>query len=340
MEECTIRLESMDLAGCIQFAEQLHVPENATRYILDLNQLRYVTPFGMLWCSSLLRRFRTSLPECEFIMIGQERHGYPAHMGFFRAFGADIGNAPGEAPGSERYLPVTLLDLEELRAEARTNLEVSQNTVERKAHELAAVLVQDDTSELYRTLGFTMTEMCRNVIEHSQAQELGYCAQFWPTKDRVEVAIVDDGIGVREALSSNPFLELESDLHALHMALLPGVSGTAFRGKRRDPYDHWANSGFGLFMTSSICRRGGGFFIASGSGALNLKGDQKGDEQVRFPGTALRLTFRPSELGRLQAMLGELSKEGEKIAREVEGAVPTASGASRMVREQRVSRDE
>jgi hypothetical protein len=339
MSRNSVTLKSMSLGSCIRFAEGLSGVEPGEPCSIDLSDLGYVTPFGMLWCSFFIRKLQRSHPDLEIAVVGAKPEGYEAHMGFFRAFGVEIGKEPGEAPGSERYLPVTYLDLEKLRAEAQDRLEVAQDTIERRAHQLAALLIQDDDSELYRTLGFTMTEMFRNVLEHSEALQLGYCAQYWPTKDRVEVAILDGGVGVRSALQGNPHLEIEDDEHALHLALLPGVSGRAFAGKRRDPYDHWANSGFGLFMTSNICREGGGFVIASGKASLKLDGEEKSSGPVDMPGTALRLTFRPSKLGAIESRLSELSKTGERLAKEIRGAVPTASGASRMVREQRTLGD-
>jgi hypothetical protein len=225
--------------------------------------------------------------------------------------------------------------LDEITTKAKAIFAFPQKLIEEQAHELARVLVQGAGGELGATLGFAMTEMFRNVLEHSQASRLGYCAQYWPSKDMVEVGVLDAGIGIGAALGRNPHLNIENDLHALHLAVLPGVSGTAFEGVRRDPYDYWANSGFGLYMTSSICREGGEFLICSGRAGLSLKDDEKEEITMETAGTALRLRIRPSRVSKLSTRLAALSKAGEAMARELKGAVVNASAASRMVREQR-----
>ncbi|WP_092949868.1 hypothetical protein [Roseateles sp. YR242] len=43
---------------------------------------------------------------------------YAAHMGFFRSFDLAYGNAPGQAKGSENYLPITIFDSREVEREA------------------------------------------------------------------------------------------------------------------------------------------------------------------------------------------------------------------------------
>ena len=332
----TLRLRSMNLSGCVSFLRELEHDGETERYEIDLGSLGYVSPFGMLVVSFALRQFRASLPDCSFLLVNHEGQEYAAHMGFFTAFGADFGKLPGEAAGSERYLPVTLLDVEDLRAEAKSNVEVVQQTIERKAHELASVLMQAEDGELVDTLGYAMTEMIRNVVEHSQATQLGYSAQYWPKLDLVEVAILDGGVGIRETLEQNRLLDIESAEHAVHLALLPGVSGKAIKGKRRDPYDAWAHSGYGLYMTSSLCREAGDFVLASGGRAVRLEGPDKVKAlSLAHSGTALRLHLRPSRLHELQAALDRLRREGEAVAKTLGNAVPTASLASRLVRRER-----
>ena len=332
MADVTIQLRNMDVAGCAEFLGELRSCPDVSRYCIDLSGLRYVSPFGMLVCSLALRRFRTSRPDCDFDVISGEGQDYAGHMGFFQAFGVEVGKAPGEAAGSDRYLPVTLLDLEQLRDEARQNLTAVQNVIEARASELATMLVRGEDPDLTDTLGYAMTEMFRNVLEHSGALQVGYCAQYWPSKDMVEVGILDSGKGIRAALSANPHLRIEDDLHALHLALLPGVSGTAYEGVRRDPYDHWANSGFGLYMTSSLCSAGGDFLICSGDAAIKLKGGEEECIGLFLEGTALRLRIKPSLVGTLSKTLGKLAQAGEAMEKEMTGTVPIASGASKLGR--------
>jgi hypothetical protein len=127
-----------------------------------------------------------------------------------------------------------------------------------------------------------------SAVEHSESAEFEYCGQYWPTQERVEVAILDCGIGVHKSLSANPNLKILSDDHALRLALLPGISGKTSAGNKIQEYDHWANSGYGLYLTSRLCAVGGSFFICSDKRGLLRKGDgQDKYYDCSFQGTAL-----------------------------------------------------
>lgn len=41
-------------------------------------------------------------------------------------------------------------------------------------------------------------------------------------------------------------------------------------GLYQDPYDDWQNSGYGLYVSSSLCTLGGHFILASGNDATFL----------------------------------------------------------------------
>ena len=101
----------------------------------------------------------------------------------------------------------------------------------------------------------------------------------------MEVAILDVGLGVRHGLRNNPDLNITSDRDALHLALLPGISGKMYRGVKRRSNDAWQNSGFGLYMTSRICRAGGSFFIASSGAGMLLDSGGKHDRETSYQAT-------------------------------------------------------
>jgi hypothetical protein len=168
----------------------------------------------------------------------------------------------------------------------------------------------------------------RNAVEHSESEEFEYCGQYWPAKETVEVAILDCGIGVHKSLSANPTLKISSEDHALRLALLPGISGKTSGGGKIEEYDHWANSGYGLYLTSRLCAVGGSFFICSGKRGLLRKDEKVKYYDCSFQGTALRMVLHTSSISDLKGCLRRLRKEGEEVARLMSGAHPKASGAS------------
>lgn len=96
---------------------------------------------------------------------------------------------------------------------------------------------------------------------------------------------------------------------------MPAVSGTAFKGARRQPKGPWANSGFGLYMTNRICRNGGTFFIASGDTGILLtsRGEGKRVFPAQFNGTAVRMVIRTKQLLELDKALEMYRADGYAI---------------------------
>lgn len=321
----------LDLSGVMDFLHALRDAPSADEYAFDFSGMGHISPIGMLLGATELRRFRNARLAARFQAVGFDANGYAAHMGFFRAFGLKAGKAPGEASGSDTYVPVTIVPVGEVILEARELSERFQEALQRRAEQVAAVLAQTTFGPLYETLAYSLREMFRNVLEHSESETLSFAAQHWPSRHTVEVAIVDEGVGIRRTLARNPHLRLESDEHALSVALLPGVSGKAFRGRRMDRYDEWQNSGYGLFMTSRLCATDGRFFVGSGTAGLTLGPEGRNRFEFPYDGVALQLRLRTDRLNTLAASLADLRREGQEIARTIKGTVLTPSAASQML---------
>ena len=82
-------------------------------------------------------------------------------------------------------------------------------------------------------LAAAMRELIGNVEEHSESTRSGVAA-FRATHDRMEMVVMDRGVGVLKSLSSaRNYAELNDHLHALQLTLTEGVSrlDTAGRGQ-------------------------------------------------------------------------------------------------------------
>lgn len=337
MPEKVIRIPRiLDLSSSLQFTVELAQLKDEKEICVDFKNVGLVEPFAMLIVSSELQRAAVRCQLNSFRCVNHEKMTYAAHMGFFKAFGYDYGKRPGEAPGGSRYLPVSIFNCDELRNQAVERGEAVGDVIEEKSKQLAAMLCGEDESDLHRTLAYSLREIMRNVVEHSEADQIGMCAQYWPTKNKVEVAIIDRGVGLRKTLSRNPHLGIESDKHALNYACMPAVSGKAFKGSRVRQKGHWANSGFGLYMTSRICRNGGNFFIASGDQGMMLTRAAEGKSYFpcSYEGTAVRLQIRTDQVGSLYDSLKLYKEDGFRIkAQYAEIADINPSAASLMLSE-------
>jgi hypothetical protein len=322
----------LHLPTAIAASRALHALEPGDAYVIDFGELRFVQPFGMLLFAAQLRRFVAAHPTATIEYRHYEAHGYPAHMGFFQACGIEFGKQMGEAPGSAHYIPITRLGIAELEADAAENYEDARETIERRSGQLATVLTREEQGPLHETLTYALREIFRNVLEHSQADAIFYAAQHWPERKLVELAILDEGKGMAASLGRNPHIRIESDQEALRLAILPGISGVAFKGARKKRNDAWANSGYGLFMTSQLCQRGGSFVIGSGDALLKIEQDSYEDHELAFPGTLIRLRFKTDQIEDLSQSLEDLRKRGADIAGTLASeANMSASMSSRML---------
>jgi hypothetical protein len=327
-------IKRLDLEGALQVSQELrNVPPTADLTI-DFGPLRWIEPFGMLYFARQLRAFADQHKQAKCRAVNHEGHGYAAHMGFFQSFGLDFGKNAGAAAGSSAYVPITELNIRRLHIAAANDQVEVQTIIERLCVPLATVLARSSGGSLHQTLVFCLREIFRNVTEHSNADSIWYAAQFWPEKAMVELSILDQGLGVRKTLSRNPHLSISSDLDALRWAVQPGISGRAFEGGPPLRQDVWANSGYGLFMTSQICSRGGSFAFCSGEHGVLLSAGTEKVLSVGFAGTAIRLSISVPEVRALDEELEELSRRGAALGSQAGAAAnKSASMSSRMLTE-------
>jgi len=311
--------QNLSLRNALNFCNRLWGLDHSDEYTFNFASLGRVEPFTMAYVANEIKRFRASKPESKFSALNHKDKSYPAHMGFFKAFGLQFGNEPGEAAGSSTYLPLTILNVAELQEEANDSYEQVGNVIEAKSEIIAKMLTRQESGDLVDTLTFSIREILRNVVEHSGSEIIEYCAQYWPTKNLVEFAVLDTGNGIMAGLSSNPYLKINDERDALHFAMLPGVSGKMYKGVKKRMNDEWQNSGFGLYMTSRICRNGGSFFIVSNDKSFLLDKSTKQDMECKYKGTALRLRIDTSRISKYSKMLAEYRNEGYETAKRFAG---------------------
>jgi anti-sigma regulatory factor (Ser/Thr protein kinase) len=320
------------LEQVLQFGRELAIcPDEAAEYVFDFQGKGMDTPFGMLFLSFAVQKFIKEHPAAKHKPVNHEERSYAAHMGYFRTCGFQIGNLPGQAHGSDTYFPITIIPVAHIQKQAKDQTRQVGDVIEEYSQKLSCILLQQDDGPLAEMLSYTFRELLRNIVEHSGSETIAFCAQFRRKMKQAEIAILDTGIGVRSALSNNPYLNIGCDHDALNLALMPGISGKMFKGIKRDPYDGWQNSGYGLFAVSRLCGHGGKFTICSGDTALSLKPEKKEYHPASFQGTALRIILSAKEVKNARSALAAIMKEGDRLVKEVgiEGA--QASTASKML---------
>lgn len=192
---------------------------------IDFSSMGRVEPFSMVCVANRIRDFVRKNKSTVVKVGGYKEKEYAANMAFFRAFGLKHGREPSAVQGNHRFVPFTILRTTTINEEASREYGTPQQVVERRAEQLASILSRRTSGDLYESLTFSIREIIRNVVEHSGSKNIEYCAQYWPSYNRVEIAILDNGVGLRESLSSNPFIEVHNDSDAIQQALMPAISG-------------------------------------------------------------------------------------------------------------------
>lgn len=181
-----------------------------------------------------------------------KRTDYAARMKLFEQIGIEYNRPIKEHEEVGRFLPLRNVK--------------TQKDIRSVLADVSALLHLNDNPDSLATVQYCMSELLRNVLEHSGSPDGAFvCAHNYTGKGphRVTLAVADCGSGITRHLSkAYPDIE-ENDLEALRLAMLPGITG-AIPGL----YGTSDNAGAGLFITRCIAKGTGGYFeIISGKAA-------------------------------------------------------------------------
>lgn len=293
------------------------VPDKSEELIFDFSQYRETNPFSNLILINALKEIRTSYPDVLMRVRAKGNDTYLQHIGFYKAIGIAIGKEPGEAVASPNYVPITpvVFDYNFYR------------NIEHLSDQLACTIHFDERLQTF--LSYIFQETIRNVYEHAETNKALVAAQNWPTKNMVEVAIVDAGCGIASTLRKR---FAKDDLGLLRFALRPGITaGSNFGFFGKD--EPWRNSGYGLFnMQQATLACDGSFIICSDGYALRYSIEngelQENVYETAYTGTALGLRFRTDIVKDFDKLFYDIKVKGELLAAQTEGAIRSSSKSS------------
>jgi anti-sigma regulatory factor (Ser/Thr protein kinase) len=294
---------------------------------VDFTDIGFVSPSAALLISSVMRRTQVEARINE----DATGFGYAAHIGFFDACGVSgIGNKVGEASGSPGYSPIKCLEFEDVKRQSRQQGSAVPEVLQTRGENLARILTRGSDPKIMRVVTYAMREILRNCVEHSTSSTLWYAGQYWENSHTVEVAVLDEGVGMLASLRHNPEnADISCEEEAIRAALLPAVSGVPLEQRKGD----WGNSGYGLYITRRMCGIGSGSFgVVSNDAALLLS--EKGDTKIpsMFRGTLVVMRLDTSRLDGLDGDFAErIAREGEIEYEMRTGKKSPASSTSRSV---------
>jgi hypothetical protein len=315
-----------DYASILPFSSELKKMKDTPELTLDFSKTEFASPVAILTigCNiKSLMEYRKSAAHVTHVKgISEDisAHSYLGHLGFFNFIDVPFGKAIGEATGNDRYIPITKLTYSDLMLEVSPPYKLLRHVIMEEAEKLAMVLSPKDSDEASTvTLAYALREIIRNVFEHSKASEAYLCGQRW-SGGRVEIAIIDQGIGIFDSLK-NAF-GIKEPVDALKLAIEPAVSRTT--GLKGDKNEH-GNSGYGLYVLSRLGLEYGKFLLGSGNGCLRMDKNGTAIDEFSYKGTlvGLRLTTHPENFG---ADLDAILHGGEMEAYMVGRPVKPSSG--------------
>lgn len=174
---------------------------------------------------------------------------YLARMGLFKILSLSTNISFIEHEPAGRFIPITRV---------QTSGELTQFITD-------MIPLLHLKPEQAKTIGYIVSELGRNVIEHAQAPHGALlCAQYYAKSNSIRIGIADTGVGIRKTI--NQSYSTKTDLEAIQLALIPGITGTTRREGGTEQ-----NAGAGLFFIKSIASVNRDFFVVySGNGLYKL----------------------------------------------------------------------
>jgi hypothetical protein len=321
--------KQFDRDSLLPFFQELDSYRNESIVTIDFSPLTYAKPTATLvagtkikeWVSHRASNLLTSY--LEGISDQNQAHTYLMHVGFFDYIGKPVGKRIGEAAGNQNYLPIKRISIPEFNA-IHHNTHTWHELISEEASSLARVLVRDhQQDEEIKTYSYCLRELIRNVFEHSGAHECFIFGQRW-SNGHAEIVVVDAGKGILASLSQT--YDLDSDGQALDFALQPGVSRTSHLPTEENIFD---NSGFGLYVLSSVAASFGWFAFGSGnSRIIGYENTERSQQEFSFKGTFFGMHLRSTPKS-FRGVLNDIIEAGEEEAQR-QGAPRLASSLSKI----------
>jgi anti-sigma regulatory factor (Ser/Thr protein kinase) len=194
---------------------------------------------------------------------------YFERMGLFKILGIDSGIKITSHESAGRFIPLQII----------TN---SQNLDDFIREMIPMLHLNPKQAE---PIKYIISELVRNVFEHASSPDGAIvCAQYYKKSNTIRIGVVDTGVGIKHTLER--FYHPKDDLHALALALTPGITGTTTKIGGTE-----ANAGAGLFFIKSLAKMSRDFFmIYSGKAMYKLLKNPK-NKQVKLISDPLKDHF-------------------------------------------------
>lgn len=269
--------------------------------VMDFSQVRFVSPFGLCLLAATLEWLEEEGRRVELVGMAQNVGSYLARMDCLQGTLAE----PFVGPRNNRSEALVEVRVISDRGDADAAAQrLAQAFVGRMPgvdldgvpDEMTGLKPGEATEE---ALAYIFTELIDNSLTHGRkhgfsSAKVWVAAQYYPSKDQIRLAVVDNGCGLLRSLDRHPKLSNKTDVAAILLALEPRVSGNPDVGLVEGSH----NQGVGLSVSSELAVSAGGRMeIISGLGAVKkLRNAVHSWEVPGWHGTAIEITVLRKQL--------------------------------------------
>lgn len=312
--------------GITKLSRKLLIGDDASDVEIDLSYLRWIELGPMTYLLGTLKGWQEKGIQISFTGI-KNMNGpisYMSRMKFFSLLGCQFEDNRNCNIANSKFVDYREIENTERRDSNADALAESIATC--IAGEQCELDIEDFTFSdylpedgFYDSIVYSVTELVKNVQQHSRGT--GYIgAQYYPTSDVTQIAIIDTGIGIRGSFihSDSPYAaKITDDISALKKALEPEVSSKFYKNSMTGDSE---NAGVGLTFLKELVSQTEGRFQAVSGGAMLYDGNSS-QLTVPYQGTYICLSFKRKALNRFHFLLedvkvkylGELDTNSDEI---------------------------
>ncbi|HJX17486.1 MAG TPA: ATP-binding protein [Acidiferrobacterales bacterium] len=273
--------------------------DSAGTIACDAAELQFVDPVGLCLLAATCHRLATQGKRLRLENVSPAIAGYLARMDLFKACGIEYKENFARHDRQTDLVEICVAD-KAAEGDLLANKIVTALVGATPGYdphaapdEMTGYQPQD---YLYKPLHYLFSELLENALTH--AKRAGYkdarawvAAQYYPRKDRIQLAVVDNGCGLLRSLERHPSLPEKSHKAAIRLAFEPRVTCNPDLGIRPN---ETVNQGIGLTVIREIVVQGRGVMrLVSGDTLLETAGGREKTCPVTpWQGVVLALEFK------------------------------------------------
>ena len=219
----------------------------------DLSKLKFVTPSGLCYLIASIQTLTNIIGKENFEIImpnNNSTNNYLTRMNFLETLGLKDDNYINKNDCSNR-----LIELQKISMTDRCDWQITENLTNVLESQLPV-----NNQGILKAVSYAIGEIVDNTLRHSQSPIGGYiCAQTYPNKNKLEICIIDCGIGIVESLKvendvhKEKISKFKSDSEFIQYSIEKGVTS-----KTQQKFGETGHSGEGLFFTSEFIKENNG----------------------------------------------------------------------------------